>query len=118
MKQSEIKFTITLDEKNMPQKIDWSASDGGVDSTSKAIMLSVWDAEAQNTLRIDLWTREMMVDEMKQFYHQNLLAMADTLERATGEKDAAKAMRNFAQEFGERLNIVMKNPLFSAPPKK
>jgi gliding motility-associated protein GldC len=117
MKTSEIKFTVTLDDKNMPQKIDWSASDGGVDSTSKAIMLSVWDSEAKNTLRIDLWTREMMVDEMKQFYHQNLLSMADTLERATGEKEAAKAMRNFAQEFGERMNLVMKNPLFSAPPK-
>lgn|SRR5487761_1927821 len=118
MKQSEIKFTITLDEKNLPQKIDWSASDGGVQSTSKAIMVSVWDADAQNTLRIDLWTKEMMVDEMKKFYHQNLLAMADTLERATNEKEAATAMRNFAQEFGERLNVVMKNPLFSVPPKK
>jgi len=118
MKLSEIKFTITLDEKNLPINIDWSASDGDVDSNSKAIMLSVWDAEAQNTLRIDLWTKKMMVDEMKKFYHQNLLAMADTLERSTGEKEAAGAMRNFAQEFGERLNLVMKNPLFAAPPKK
>mgnify|MGYP003394661260 FL=1 len=118
MKTSEIKFTVTLDDKNMPQKIDWSASDGGVDSSSKAIMLSVWDAPAKNTLRIDLWTREMMVDEMKQFFHQNLLSMADTLERATGEKDAAKAMRNFAQEFGERMQLVMKNPLFPTPPKQ
>ncbi len=118
MKKSEIKFTVTLDEKNLPVNIDWSASDGGVDSTSKAIMLSVWDAEAKNTLRIDLWTKEMMVDEMKQFYHQNLLSMADTLERATNEKEAAKAMRNFAQEFGERMGLVMKNPLFATPPKK
>jgi gliding motility-associated protein GldC len=102
----------------MPQKIHWSASDGDVDSSSKAIMLSVWDAPAKNTLRIDLWTKEMMVDEMKQFFHQNLLSMADTLERATGEKDAAKAMRNFAQEFGERMNLVMKNPLFPTPPKQ
>lgn len=114
MKQSEIKFVVTLDEKNMPQKIDWSASDGGVLSTSKAIMLSVWDAEEKNTLRIDLWTQEMMVDEMKQFYHQTLLSMADTLERATGEKEAAKAMRNFAQEFGERMKLVIKNPVFSS----
>lgn len=113
MKQSEIKFTVTLDEKNMPQKIDWSASDGGVLSSSKAIMLSVWDTEEKNTLRIDLWTQEMMVDEMKQFYHQTLLSMADTLERSTGEKEAAKAMRNFAQEFGERMKLVMKNPLFT-----
>ena len=72
-------------------------------------MISLWDAHEKNTLRIDLWTTEMMVDEMKQFYHQNLLSMADTLERATGEVEAAKAMRNFAQEFGERLKLVMKN---------
>ncbi len=113
MKTSEIKFTVTLNEKNMPQKIDWSATDGGVMSSSKAIMLSVWDAEEKNTLRIDLWTQEMMVDEMKQFFHQNLLSMSDTLERATGEKEAAKAMRNFAQEFGERMKLVMKNPVFA-----
>jgi hypothetical protein len=39
--------------------------------------------------------------------------MADTFERATGEVEAAKAMRNFAQEFGERLNLVMKNKFYS-----
>src|SRR5665647_3024670 len=69
-------------------------------------MIALWDTEEKNTLRIDLWTKDMMVDEMKQFYHQNLLSMADTFERATGEVEAAKAMRNFAQEFGERLNLL------------
>jgi len=106
MKKSEIKFTVTLDEKNMPAKIDWSASDTHKESTSKAVMIALWDANEKNTLRIDLWTKDMMVDEMKLFYHQNLLSMADTLERATGEKEAAKAMRNFAREFGERLNLL------------
>lgn len=106
MKQSEIKFTITLDDNKMPQRIDWSASDVRKESTSKAIMISLWDAREKNTLRIDLWTKDMMVDDMKQFYHQNLVSMADTLERATGEKEAAKAMRNFAREFGERLKLL------------
>ena len=75
-------------------------------------MISLWDPKEQNTLRIDLWTRDMMVDEMKQFYHQNLLSMADTLERATGEVEAAKAMRLFAQQFGEKMNILMKNKFY------
>ena len=109
MKKSEIKFNITLDDHKVPEKIDWSASDQHKQSTSKSIMISVWDTQEKNTLRIDLWTKDMMVDEMKQFYHQSLLSMADTFERATGEKEAAKAMRNFAQEFGLRLNLVMKN---------
>jgi gliding motility-associated protein GldC len=113
MKQSEIKFTITLDDNKLPEKIDWSASDANKESTSKAIMIALWDTKEKNTLRIDLWTKDMLVDEMKQFYHQNLLTMADGFERATGEVEAAKAMRNFAQEFGERMNLVMKNNFYS-----
>ena len=113
MKQSEIKFTITLDDNKMPEKIDWSASDAKAESTSKAVMIALWDTGEKNTLRIDLWTKDMMVDEMKQFYHQNLLSMADTFERATGEVETAKAMRNFAQEFGVRMNLVMKNNFYS-----
>jgi gliding motility-associated protein GldC len=113
MKQSEIKFNITLDDNKMPEKIDWSASDTKTESNSKAVMIALWDTKEQNTLRIDLWTKDMLVDEMKQFYHQNLLLMADSFERATGEQEAAKAMRNFAQEFGERLNLVMKNRFYS-----
>ncbi|MDX8398724.1 MAG: gliding motility protein GldC [Gallionellaceae bacterium] len=108
MKQSEIKFTVTLDDKNNPVKIDWSASDNSKTSSSKAVMISLWDAQEKNTLRIDLWTQDMMVDEMKQFYHQSLVSMADTLERATGEADAAKSIRNFAHEFAESLKLVTK----------
>ena len=92
----------------MPEKIDWRASDAGKESTSKAVMIALWDAQEMNTLRIDLWTKEMMVDEMKQFFHQNLVSMAETLERATGEKEAANAMRNFAREFGERMKVFKK----------
>ena len=113
MKQSEIRFTITQDEKKIPQKNEWSASDANKESTSKAIMIALWDDQENTTLRIDLWTKEMMVDEMKQFYHQNLLSMADSFERATGEVEAAKAMRHFAQEFGERLKLVTKNSFYS-----
>jgi len=106
MKQSEIKFTVTLDDNKMPERIDWSASDVDKESSSKAVMISLWDTHEKNTLRIDLWTKDMMVDEMKQFYHQNLVSMADTLDRATGEKEAAQALRNFAQEFGKRLKVT------------
>ena len=113
MKKSEIKFHVTLDDKNIPEKIDWSATDAHKESTSKAIMISVWDAQENNTLRIDLWTRDMMVEEMKQFYHQSLLSMADTFERATGEAETAKAMRNFAQEFGLRMKLVMESNIAS-----
>ena len=108
MKTAEIKFTVTLDENNLPSKIDWEATEGNEKSQCKSIMINIWDAKENNTLRIDLWTKDMLVDEMKQFYHQSFLSMADTLERATGEKAAAKDMREFAQSFAEKLNLISK----------
>jgi gliding motility-associated protein GldC len=108
MKKSDIKFTITLDENNLPEKIDWSATDANEQSTSKSVMIALWDAKENNTLRIDLWTKDMMVDEMKQFYHQCLLSMADTFERATGEAEISKEMRGFANYFAEKLELITK----------
>lgn len=110
MKKSEIKFTVTLDENNLPEKIDWSASEGGEESTCKAVMIALWDAKENNTLRIDLWTKDMIIDQMKQFYHQSLLSMADTLERSTGEVEASKELRSFAQHFGEKMKLIVKKP--------
>ncbi len=108
MTKSEIKFTVTLDDNMVAEKIDWSASDAKESNTSKGVMISVWDAKENNTMRIDFWTKDMMVDEMCQFYHQTFLSMADTFERATGETEAAKSMRNFAQQFGEKVNLFTK----------
>jgi gliding motility-associated protein GldC len=108
MKKSEIKFTVSLDENNLPEKIEWSATDGNEQSLSKSVMIALWDAKENNTLRIDLWTKDMLVDEMKQFYHQALLSMADTFERATGEIEAAKEMRGFAQHFGQKMELIAK----------
>ena len=68
---SKIEFTVELDENRVPENIHWSAADGGIQNeASKAIMLSVWDSPNKDTLRMDLWTKDMPVDEMKQFFHQ------------------------------------------------
>jgi gliding motility-associated protein GldC len=32
------------------------------------MMLALWDQSYKNTLRIDLWTKDMPVDEMKRFF--------------------------------------------------
>ncbi|MBX2979778.1 MAG: gliding motility protein GldC [Flavobacteriales bacterium] len=100
---SEIRFTVHLDENRVPERIDWEAEDGGVKSSSKAVLMSVWDAQELNTLRVDLWTKEMTVDEMKAFFHQNILTLADTFERATGEGKMAAQMRDFGAYFAEHM---------------
>lgn len=104
---SDIKIQVELDENRVPEKLSWSAKDGGVDmAESKAMLLSVWDSNTQETLRIDLWTKDMPVDEMKKFFHQTLVAMADTFERATEEDKMAATMRDFCDYFAEKLELM------------
>jgi gliding motility-associated protein GldC len=103
---SEIKFQIELDENRVPEKLTWTAQDGGVEQEdAKAIMLSIWDSKAQETLRIDLWTKEMPVDEMKLFFHQTLVAMTDTFQRATADEKMAETMKDFCSYFAEKLEL-------------
>ncbi|ALU74137.1 gliding motility protein GldC [Tenacibaculum finnmarkense] len=103
---SKITFTIGLDENKIPEEISWNAEDGGIDNeSSKAIMLSVWDHKKKDTLRMDLWTKDMPVDEMKQFYHQTLLSMASSFERATDDKKMGDTMRDFCEYFAEKLEL-------------
>jgi gliding motility-associated protein GldC len=72
--KSKIELNVELDENRVPEKLNWTAQDGGVNNEeAKAVMLSVWDSKAQETLKIDLWTKDMPVDEMKLFFHQTLV---------------------------------------------
>jgi gliding motility-associated protein GldC len=103
---SEIKFLVELDENKVPEKLTWSAQDGGVDAEeAKAIMLSIWDSKTKETLRIDLWTKEMPVDEMKIFFHQTLVAMSETFSRATGDEKMTATMKDFCDYFAEKLEL-------------
>ena len=103
---SEIKFLVELDENRVPEKLTWTAPDGGVDhEEAKAMMVSLWDSKAQETLRIDLWTKDMPVDEMKLFFHQTLVAMSDTFQRATNDEKMSATMKDFCDYFAEKMEL-------------
>ncbi|MDB4274058.1 gliding motility protein GldC [Algibacter sp.] len=103
---SKIELNVELDENRVPEKIHWTAQDGGItNEEAKAIMLAVWDAKAQETLRIDLWTKEMPVDEMKVFFHQTLVAMSDTFYKATQDDKMSATMKDFCDYFAEKLEL-------------
>ncbi|MGC6429027.1 MAG: gliding motility protein GldC [Flavobacteriales bacterium] len=103
-KQSEIVVKVSLDENNVPEKLFWEASDGGQElSETKAAFLSFWDLKSKETLKIDLWTKEMEANEMKHFFYQTLLSMSDTLERAIGEDKMAADLRDFCHHFSQKL---------------
>jgi gliding motility-associated protein GldC len=103
---SKIELVVELDENRIPEKLNWTAQDGGVkNEEAKAMMLSIWDSKAQETLRIDLWTKDMPVDEMKQFFHQTLVAMSDTFNRATQDEKMTATMKDFCDYFAEKLEL-------------
>lgn len=104
---STIELKVELDENKIPEKLHWTAQDGGVtNEEAKAMMLSVWDAKAQETLRIDLWTKDMPVDQMKVFFHQTLVAMSNTFNRATQDEKMTATMKDFCDYFAEKLEIT------------
>jgi gliding motility-associated protein GldC len=107
-KRSTIQFDIELDDNQVPEKIHWQAegSEKEGKNLTKAVMLAFWDEEENNTLRIDLWNMDMMVDEMKKFTCQNIITLADTFERATGETESAKAIREFGQGLAKKLQVL------------
>lgn len=108
-KNSNILLSIALDENKLPKNIFWSAEDGNItNQEAEAFLLSIWDKKEKNTMKIDLWTKDMTVEEMKQFFHQTLLTMADTFERATGEQLIAEDLRDYCFHFADKMNILPK----------
>lgn len=103
---SKIELNVELDENRIPEKLRWTAEDGGItNEEAKALMLAVWDSKKQETLRIDLWTKDMPVDEMKVFFHQTLVAMSDTFNRATQDERMSATMKDFCDYFAEKLDL-------------
>ncbi|MDX1587116.1 MAG: gliding motility protein GldC [Balneolaceae bacterium] len=107
-KKKDINITVELDENNIPTSIDWNASDkeGEEIAQCRAMLLSMWDHQKKDTLRLDLWTKEMTIDEMKIFFHQTLVTMADTLQNATNEEQMAEDMRDFTAYFADKMEIT------------
>jgi gliding motility-associated protein GldC len=104
MTESSIQIQVGLDENKMPVEISWSAPDNSAENTrkAKAFLLSLWDGSDKAALRIDLWTKDMMVDEMEDFFYQTLMTMADTYQRATRHDDLAAEMKNFARNIYQK----------------
>ena len=103
---SEIKLKVGLDENRIPEELTWSAEDGGItDEAAKAMLLSVWDSKNKESLKIDLWTKDMPVEEMKLFFHQTLVTMSDTFMRATQDEKMTATMKDFCEYFAEKLEL-------------
>ncbi|RFM30476.1 gliding motility protein GldC [Deminuibacter soli] len=108
MHTSTIKINVELDKDKVPENITWQASDTTTDEAQKAraMMIAFWDGADKSALRIDLWTKEMMVDEMADFFYQTMMSMADTYDRATHQQELVKDMKAFAQAFYKKFRAL------------
>jgi gliding motility-associated protein GldC len=111
MKKSTINFTVQLDDKNIPDKIYWDATDkpDPTVSETKAISIALWDERQKNTLRIDLWTKDMPVLEMKRFYIECLGGLAQSMLTSTGDETMASETNALCERLVEYLQKEEKN---------
>lgn len=101
MKKSDIKISVELDDNNVPEKIFWDADDKqapGMQET-KSMSLAMWDQNLKNTMRIDLWTKDMPVDEMKRFYIDCLGGLSQSILSATGDEYMSTKLNELCDDF-------------------
>ena len=105
MATSSISIDVTPDKDRVPEDIRWNASDSSTENArkAKAMMLAFWDGADKSALRIDLWTKDMMIDEMADFFYQTLMTMADTWQRATQDQALVSEMKQFSQDFYKKF---------------
>ena len=103
--RKQIIITVELDDNKMPERILWEADDAGMSEPrdSKSMMLSFWDRDEDNTLRFDLHTKDMYVDEMKNHFLQTLVSMAETYRRATGHDFVLQDMKKFTTDTSRKI---------------
>ncbi len=108
MDKSTITIDVHLDKDKVPDKILWDATSSTVadKQNAKAMMLAFWDGADKSALRIDIWNKEMMVDEMGDFFYQTLMGMADTFDRATHQTALTAEMKAFAKDFFNKFRAT------------
>jgi len=109
MQQSKITIDVKLSPDKVPQEILWNASASSAEEnqSAKAMMLAFWDGQEKTALRIDLWTKEMMVDEMGDFFYQTIMTMADSYNRATHQTELVNDMKKFAADFYKKSRELL-----------
>ncbi|WP_234733976.1 gliding motility protein GldC [Tellurirhabdus bombi] len=111
MKKSDIHFTVELDNQNIPEKIYWNATDNPNEglSDTKAIAVAIWDHYHRNTLRLNLWTKDMEVTDMKRFCIEVIGSLADMMTTATGDEQMANEIDNICRIMSKRVEEEYKS---------
>ena len=105
--ESEIKLKISLDEKQVPNKIRWESSANEEGPREVASMfLSLWDSKDKNTFNINLWTPQMTVEELNLHVFQTFMTMAESYNNATKDAALYHLMKDLGLAFGEKAKVI------------
>ena len=108
---AEIKVTVDLDGADLPTRIEWQASEGQEDGpiSCESMMFSVWDSEKKTTAAIDLWIKDITIEDLNLYFYQVIHKMADTYLRATKSEEMANLIHEFGENFGEKLGLLKRS---------
>ena len=112
MKESKITITFEMDDKNVPEKITWESNDDPTKTGPKlarGMFLSFFDEKELDTMKIDLWTKDMKIDEMNLFMFQTLASLSDTFFNSTKNVELANEMRSFVHHFGISTKVLVED---------
>lgn len=103
---SEIRIKVGLDENKIPVDLKWMATDSDHRHLNdcKAVNISIWDPVDRNSLGINLWTRDLMVDEMHSHFFRTLMQLTESYVRATGNPHAAERMKTFCEDLARETS--------------
>jgi gliding motility-associated protein GldC len=105
--RKKISFEVELNEDQIPSKIHWNA-DPNQGAEAKAILISIFERQSKETLKMDLWTKDMQMMEMDRLFYYTMMSLSDTYFKSTKNQELASDMRNFAGYFGEKTGILKK----------
>ncbi len=117
-KKEKFSVDVIMDENLIPEELEWHSSQGkGQSEKASAALIYLWNAQKNETFSLDLWTKKMSVEEMNKMMFQTLMTLANSYEKATSEDQLANAMRDFAEFFGEKTEIIPRSGKFDVDGK-
>ncbi len=106
MPNNKIIIEIITDDQHIPEKIKWEAPQIMEKGECKSVALALWDEKENNTMRMDIWTKNMTTDEMKKFLLQNIITFCDTYERATSDAALSNKIKQFIIQTAKEENVL------------
>lgn len=105
---TDILLRVKLDSENIPETIYWKQGSNDEQQwiPAKAFLLSIFEEQTRDTLKLDIWTKDFQMNEMDRFMFNTLQALCETYRKATSNAELAHQFDGFVNYFGEKTQII------------